>query len=219
MAKERIKKKKRNNDIFESSSGISEVWCLTGMEAPFPKGIQSVDIYKSIIRRYPWCIVTELGLWQVGGPISNSSSCLPDIYAHTASSLRTWIYICERAKDRRKKRDRERKREVVRRKVAHDRSGTDLWFDLERHESGRPCIRWNDLVSFVVSLTRERYTTPDRNTTGEARKRYVVSVLGPLGFSNGAINNWQQILFCRLHQLINSSSFCTNDTSIRRYFN
>lgn len=44
MAKERIKKKKRNNDIFESSSGISEAWCLTGMEAPFPKGIQSVDI-------------------------------------------------------------------------------------------------------------------------------------------------------------------------------
>lgn len=165
--------------------------------------------YKSIIRRYPWCIVTELGLWQVGGPISNSSSCLPDIYAHTASNLRTWIYICERAKDRRKKRDRERKREreVVRRKVAHDRSGTDLWFDLERHESGRPCIRWNDLVSFVVSLTRERYTTPDRNTTGEARKRYVANVLGPLGFSKGVINNWQQILFCRLHRLINSSSF------------
>lgn len=44
MVKERIKKKKRNNDIFESSSGISEAWCLTGMEAPFPKGIQSVDI-------------------------------------------------------------------------------------------------------------------------------------------------------------------------------
>lgn len=221
MAKERIKKKKRNNDIFESSSGISEAWCLTGMEAPFPKGIQSVDINRLSVdtRDVSWLSLV-CDRWEDRFRILLLVSLIS-----TLTPLQVYVrestYASEQRTEERKEteREREKEREVVRRKVAHDRSGTDLWFDLERHESGRPRIRWNDLVSFVVSLTRERYTTPDRNTTGEARKRYVASVLGPLGFSNGAINNWQQILFYRLHQLINSSSFCTNDTSIRRYFN
>ena len=64
--------------------------------------------------------------------------------------------------------------------------------------------RWNDLVSFVVSLTREWYTALDENTTGEARNKLQgTNRGGPLGFSYRPINNWQRMAFCHLVYSIN----------------
>lgn len=172
---------------------------------PFPKGIRGVDINRlsQDIRDVSW-----RGLWQVGGPISNSSSCLRDIYAHTnrLESMISWIciYVYTHAR-------RENKREgkvgstKSRPRQIGNRSLDSIWNATNPADRVYDNVkRWNDLVSFVVSLTREWYTALDENTTGEARNKLQgTNRGGPLGFSYRPINNWQRMAFCHLVYSIN----------------
>lgn len=175
----------------------------------FPKGIRR---YKSIIPRYPWYIVTESGLWQVGGPISNSSSCLGDIYARTNYFesmismnlyICTYIYIHVRRENKREGKigsTKSRPRQIG------NRSLNSIWNATNPVDRVYDNVkRWNDMVSFVVSLTREWYTALDENTTGEARNKLQgTNRGGPLGFSYRPINNWQRIVFCHfVYSIVN----------------
>lgn len=194
--------------IFSNFSATSKAWYPEeGIRGSVSKR-NSRRRYKSIIPRYPWCIVTGSGLWQVGGPISNSSSCLRDIYAHTncLESMISWIciYVYTHAR-------RENKREgkvgstKSRPRQIGNRSLDSIWNATNPADRVYDNVkRWNDLVSFVVSLTREWYTALDENTTGEARNKLQgTNRGGPLGFSYRPINNWQRMAFCHLVYSIN----------------
>lgn len=138
------------------------------------------SIYKSIIPRYPWCIVTGPGLWQVGGPISNSSLLVSVISTLIPTTSNQWyresmcIYTHVRTEDKREGKvgsTKSRPRQIG------NRSLDSIWNATNPVDRVYDNVkRWNDLVSFVVSLTREWYTAlvereRERIARGEARNK------------------------------------------------
>lgn len=128
--------------FFSNFSGISKAWYPEESVVPFPKGIRGVDINRlsQDIRDVSW-----LGLvcdrWEDRFRIPLLVSVISTL-TPTSRQINDIVnlYICIHAHTHRRENKREGKTWLDEKSPTTDREQI-FGFDLERHESGRPCIR------------------------------------------------------------------------------